>query len=107
MIDKNLKVYLIEANINPCLEVSSLFSSRFVNSLIANTLRIAIDPLFSPPNDFAGRKGSGEVLSEIKYELVFDQRNDGSVIDELYKNTDISEFYEELINEQDTLQYFE
>eukprot|EP00826_Nyctotherus_ovalis_P009123 TRINITY_DN12394_c0_g1_i3.p1 TRINITY_DN12394_c0_g1~~TRINITY_DN12394_c0_g1_i3.p1 ORF type:complete len:118 (+),score=19.25 TRINITY_DN12394_c0_g1_i3:511-864(+) len=101
MIDKDLKVSLIEANINPCLETTSLFSSRFVNTLINNTLRIAVDPLFPPPSDFAGRKASGEVLSEIKYELIFDQKIHGKEITELYKNKDISEVYEELNNQQD------
>jgi len=39
MIDKNYKVYLIEANINPCLEISSKFSGKFIPTLIDNVLR--------------------------------------------------------------------
>jgi len=30
MIDKNFNVYLIEANINPCLGVTSNFSAQFI-----------------------------------------------------------------------------
>ena len=40
MIDSNYKVYLIEANINPCLEVSSNFSARFIPSLLEDVLRL-------------------------------------------------------------------
>ena len=39
MIDNNYKVYLIEANINPCLEITSKFSGRFIPTLIDNVLR--------------------------------------------------------------------
>ena len=39
MIDENYKVYLIEANINHCLGVTSSFSSKFITTLIDNVLR--------------------------------------------------------------------
>lgn len=39
MIDENYKVYLIEANINPCLEVTSNFSARFIPALIEDLLK--------------------------------------------------------------------
>ncbi len=89
MIDEDYKVYLIEVNINPCLGVTSSFSSRFITSLMDNTLRIAVDPLFAPPPEFTARKGAGETLPEIKYELIFDQRIDGSGIEQLYNPSDI------------------
>eukprot|EP01022_Parablepharisma_sp_SALTPOND_P025273 TRINITY_DN583_c0_g2_i1.p1 TRINITY_DN583_c0_g2~~TRINITY_DN583_c0_g2_i1.p1 ORF type:complete len:933 (+),score=109.88 TRINITY_DN583_c0_g2_i1:11362-14160(+) len=92
MIDEALKVYLIEANINPCLSVTSSFSSRFIPALVDNTLRIAIDPLFPPPPEFASKKGAGEVLPEIKYELIFDQRVDGAELDRLYEKADMSKW---------------
>eukprot|EP00831_Metopus_contortus_P043121 TRINITY_DN34636_c0_g1_i1.p1 TRINITY_DN34636_c0_g1~~TRINITY_DN34636_c0_g1_i1.p1 ORF type:complete len:771 (+),score=107.57 TRINITY_DN34636_c0_g1_i1:230-2314(+) len=56
MIDDDFKVYLIEANINPCLTVSSAFSAKFIPALVDNTLRIALDPLFPPPADFSFSK---------------------------------------------------
>ena len=52
MIDQNFKVYLIEANINPCLGVTSSLSAQFIPTLIENVFKIAIDPLFQPPDDF-------------------------------------------------------
>ena len=90
MIDEDLKVYLIEANINPCLGVTSLFSSRFINTLVDNTLRIAIDPLFPPPTEFSLRKSTADILTEIKYQVIFDQRTDGHEIEKLYENIDLS-----------------
>lgn len=85
MIDENYKVYLIEVNINPCLGVTSSFSSRFIPSLVDNTLRIALDPLFPPPPDFTSKKQSVDVLPEIRYEQIFDEKVDGPALEELYK----------------------
>ena len=39
MIDENFQVFLIEANINPCLGVTSNFSSRFIPKLVENVIR--------------------------------------------------------------------
>jgi hypothetical protein len=78
MLDEDYKVYLIEANINPCLGVTSVFSGRFIPTLIENTLLFAVDPLFPPPADFTHyKKTPADCLPELRYELVFDQRIDG------------------------------
>lgn len=90
MIDESFGVYLIEVNMNPCLGVTSSFSSRFITNLIDNTLRIAVDPLFPPPAEFALKRNPGELLPEIKYELIFDQRVDGEELNKLYANSDLS-----------------
>ncbi len=85
MLDEDLKLYLIEANINPCLAVTSNFSARFVPILVDNTLRIALDPLFPPPEGFGpAKKTLGDLLPELRYELVFDQRVEGAEIDRIY-----------------------
>ena len=86
MIDEEFKVYLIEANINPCLAVTSSFSSKFITLLVDNTLRMAIDPLFQPPGEFGTKRSP--ILPEIKYELIFDQKTEGKDIDKLYTNLD-------------------
>ena len=49
MIDEDLKVWLLEVNTNPCLELSSPYLSRLIPAMIENVLKIAIDPLFPPP----------------------------------------------------------
>jgi hypothetical protein len=46
MIDEDFRVYLIEANTNPCLEVSCPLLSRIIPEVVDNTFRIAIDPLY-------------------------------------------------------------
>ena len=52
MIDDNFRVYLIEANTNPCLEISCPLLSRIIPEVVDNTLRLTIDPLFQPPFSF-------------------------------------------------------
>jgi len=38
-------------------------------------IRIAVDPIFQPPIDFAiSKRSSYEILPEIKFELVFDEK---------------------------------
>lgn len=49
MIDEQFKVYLIEANTNPSLEICSPLLARIVPELLDNSFRIAVDPLFQPP----------------------------------------------------------
>lgn len=48
MIDENFKVFLIEANTNPCLEICSPLLARIIPELLDNSFRVAIDPLFQP-----------------------------------------------------------
>jgi Tubulin-tyrosine ligase family len=48
MIDENFKVYLIEANTNPCLEICCPLLARIIPELLDNTLRVAVDPLYQP-----------------------------------------------------------
>ena len=46
MIDEDFKIYLIEANTNPCLEISCPLLARIIPEVIDNTFTIALDPLF-------------------------------------------------------------
>ena len=46
MIDENFKVYLIEANTNPCLEICSPLLARIIPELLDNSFRVAIDPTY-------------------------------------------------------------
>lgn len=71
-------MYLIEANTNPCLEVSCPLLARIIPAMLDNAFRLSIDPLF-PPIDFnMARKNSlHEILPINKFELVFDERVDG------------------------------
>ena len=46
MIDENFRVYMIEANTNPCLEISCPLLARIIPEVVDNSFRIALDPLF-------------------------------------------------------------
>ena len=84
MIDENFKVYLIEVNTNPCLELSCPLLSRIIPSMLENSFRIAIDPLFPPPLHFSQKKCVVQDLCpENKYELIFDENIDAK---ELIRN---------------------
>jgi len=56
MMDEDFKVYLIEVNTNPCLELSSPLLARLIPHMLDNALRLVVDPLFPPPENFSQRK---------------------------------------------------
>ena len=78
MLDSNFKVYLIEVNTNPCLEVSSPLLGRIIPSMIDSAMKIALDPIFPPPdNPSSGRKiPTQDLLNENHFVLVFDEKID-------------------------------
>jgi len=107
MIDENFRVYLIEANTNPCLEISCPLLARIIPEVVDNTLTIAMDPLFQPGQFSQGpdvtqqqgfrdttmcgfgaqpsspqkqgkkRTRRMDLLPQIKYQMVFDERVEG------------------------------
>ena len=86
MIDDEFKVYLIEVNTNPCLELSSPLLARLIPSMVENSLRICVDPLFPPPENFSQKKHIlHDLCPENKYELVFDEAVDGPTLEEIFK----------------------
>lgn len=50
LIDDNFKVWLIEANTNPCLELSCPLLGRLIPSMVENAFKIVVDPIFPPPD---------------------------------------------------------
>lgn len=46
MIDSEFKVYLIEVNTNPCLEVCCPLLARIIPELLDNSLRLSVDPIY-------------------------------------------------------------
>jgi hypothetical protein len=73
MIDQDFKIYLIEVNTNPCLSVPCPLLARILTNLLDSTFRIAIDPLFPPPDSNMLRKMNTDILPETKFELIFDE----------------------------------
>lgn len=53
MIDEQFKVYLIEVNTNPCLELSSPLLARLIPQMLENAFRLTVDPNFPPPEHFS------------------------------------------------------
>lgn len=49
MIDENFKVYLIEVNTNPSLEICCPLLARIIPELLENSFRIVLDPIYQPP----------------------------------------------------------
>ena len=86
MIDENFKVYLIEVNTNPCLELSSPLLARLIPSMLENAIRLAVDPVFPPPENFSQRKNVvHELCPENKFQLIFDERIDGPELNEIFR----------------------
>jgi len=78
MIDEDFKVYIIECNTNPSLELCCPLSSRIIPAMLDNVFRVAVDPLFPPPDlNFAKKNMTQEILPINKLELVFDERIQG------------------------------
>ena len=87
MIDELFKVYLIEVNTNPCLELASPLLSRLIPTMLENALKIGLDPIFLPPESFSLKKAFiGDPCPENRFELVFDSIIDGPVLEKLFKN---------------------
>jgi tubulin monoglycylase TTLL3/8 len=86
MFDDDFKVYLIEVNTNPCLELGCPLLARLIPTMVENALRLSIDPLFPPPENWSQKKCVvNDICPENKFELIFDERIDGPYLTELMK----------------------
>jgi len=104
MIDDNFKVFLIEVNTNPCLELSSPLLARMIPSMLENVIRLAVDPIFPPPENFSQRKTVvHELCPENKFTLIFDEKVDGPELREIWREKDnvIIEIDEEELSDAD------
>jgi tubulin polyglutamylase TTLL1 len=89
MIDEDFKPWLIEINTNACLEMSSPVLERLIPYLIENTLRIGLDTVFPPPDNFGNNFKYNipeNSLHYNKYELIFDSDRDGPSLQALYQS---------------------
>ena len=104
MIDDEFKPYLIEVNTNPSLDLSSPLLARLIPTMLENSLRISLDPLFLPPEGFSSKKAFiGDCAPENRFELVFDSKVDGPVLDKLFltKENIIVEMDEDELSEEE------
>lgn len=86
MLDDDFKVYLIEANTNPCLETTCPILHKIITDVVDSGFRIALDPLFPPPN-FEKRMSAQIPLT--LYELCYDSKIDGPEMEKLYRDYEI------------------
>lgn len=82
MLDESFKVYLIEANTNPCLETTCPILQKIITDVVDSGLRISLDPLFPPPT-FLKRLSMQIPLTQ--WELCYDSRYDKQEMDDLYE----------------------
>lgn len=104
MFDDEFKTYLIEVNTNPCLELGCPLLARLIPNMVENALRITVDPLFPPPDNFSQKKCIvNDITPDNKYELIFDEKVDGPYLNELMKekNNIIIEIDEEELSDCD------
>jgi hypothetical protein len=87
MIDQNFKVYIIECNTNPSLELCSPLMARIVPAMLDNVFRVVCDPLMPPPDFSVAKKNMmHDILPVNKLELVFDERLSGPSLRNLFKD---------------------
>ena len=86
MIDDEFKPYLIEVNTNPCLELSCPLLARLIPNMLENSLKISLDSVFPPPENFTSKKAFiGDACPENRFELFFDSKVDGPEIEKLFQ----------------------
>ncbi|CAI2367062.1 unnamed protein product [Moneuplotes crassus] len=95
MVDENQKVWMIEVNTNPCLELASNYLARLIPSLIENMCEIAIDPVFPAPEWNASRRNPIPNFSDNKFELVFNERTDSSELKDILKQVNLKDIIRE------------
>jgi len=101
MFDDDFKVYLIEVNTNPCLELGCPLLARLIPTMVENALRLSVDPLFPAPENWSQKKCVvNDICPENKFELIFDEKVDGPYLTDLMKekNNIISKSSNILIN---------
>ena len=88
MIDESYNVWLIEVNTNPCLECSGSLLSRLIPTLVENVFRVAVDPIFPPPNYPKNKKHMipDNVFENNKFELFFDELQEGEALRNLLQD---------------------
>eukprot|EP00347_Sterkiella_histriomuscorum_P023784 403333401 len=84
MLDEDFRLYLIEVNTNPCLEMSSPLLCRIIPEVLDNAFRIILDPIFPSPDLSSNKKCAiNEIPQEIKFTLVFDETIEGPELKKL------------------------
>ena len=81
MLDSEYRVYLIEVNTNPCIETTCPILQRVIGDMLDSGLRLALDPLFPPPNF---TKTMNLQVPLTNWELIFDADIDSQELDQIF-----------------------
>ena len=85
MLDDEFKPYLIEVNTNPNLELSSPLLARLIPTMLENALKIGLDTVFLPPEQYVQKKAFiGDACPENRFTLCYDEKIDGPSLDKLF-----------------------
>ncbi|EAS00525.2 tubulin-tyrosine ligase family protein (macronuclear) [Tetrahymena thermophila SB210] len=105
MIDDSYKTWLIEVNTNPCLETSCPLLARIISTLVENVFKVAVDPIFPPPNFPKSKKHliPENIFESNKFELIFDELQDAQQLSTLPSKSDYDDFLEEDCEEEEQL----
>merc|ERR1740121_1393927 len=70
MVDANFRVWLIEVNSNPCLELCNSYLSYLIPKMLDEALQLTLDRLF-PQAAPAGAARGGDAVKRTGWELVY------------------------------------
>ena len=76
MIDEHFDTWLIEVNTNPCLELCSPLLARLIPSMVENAFRVAVDPLFPPPDQGKHKNSADNYFESNKFGLIFSSQDE-------------------------------
>ena len=79
LIDQQNKVWLIEVNNNPSLEICSSLLARLVPNMIENVMNIVVDPYFPPPERKSYKENGIFNPDAFHFELIYDRRGDKEI----------------------------
>ena len=79
LIGNDKKVWLIEINNNPSLEICSSLLARLVPNMVENLTTLVIDPYFPPPQKKSHKDSAFWSSDTFHFELLYDCRNDKEI----------------------------
>jgi hypothetical protein len=79
LVDEQMKLWLLEFNTNPCLELCSPVLDRLIPRMIDNVLTIALDPLMPMPANKNRQYFPDINLQSNRFMLIFDSTFDRDI----------------------------
>jgi len=77
MVDANFRVWLIECNANPCLDLCSAYLSHLIPTMLEQALQLSLDR-FAPTAGSAASESSQSGEAGTKWVQIFESSEDGS-----------------------------